>query len=163
MTASLYARQLRACRDMGAGLDGFLSLCGWGGPVTHRQFEAVASWLDDEWNRPSRGDHYAMQTAMEVRLCRKAFAGGSGEVSLKDFKIPFGPAQDSPREAHQGKPGLPPDWDDEKEAEFQRQKAEMDRAAAAGALGLKDIVHRRISKAEYEEIQRRAAEEAGGA
>lgn len=29
--------------------------------MTHKQFEAWQAWLQEEWNKPSRADHYAMR------------------------------------------------------------------------------------------------------
>lgn len=31
--------------------------------TTHRQYQVWMRWLSDEWNRPSRTDHYLMQLA----------------------------------------------------------------------------------------------------
>ena len=60
-------------------------LMGWDGPLTHRQFLAWQWWLAEEWNRPNRSDHYAMQTAsaMEGAL-------GGQQRQLTEWKIKFG-------------------------------------------------------------------------
>lgn len=33
----------------------------WPGPMTYRQFSVWQDWLDEQWNSPSRSDHYVMQ------------------------------------------------------------------------------------------------------
>jgi hypothetical protein len=55
-------------------------LMGWDGPMTHRQFAAWQWWLLEQWNQPSRSDHYAMQVAAVVDM--------SGEKD-RDYRIKF--------------------------------------------------------------------------
>jgi hypothetical protein len=57
--------------------------------LTHRQYAAWQAWLDEEWNRPSRSDHYQMQTAMVVA---QANAKSPKKVKFKHYKLDFGPA-----------------------------------------------------------------------
>lgn len=54
--------------------------------MTHRQYLGWLSWLEDEWNNPSRADHYAMQAAAETR---RQFRKNPAQVKLEDLKIPF--------------------------------------------------------------------------
>ena len=42
----------------------------------------------EEWNKPDRSDHYAMQIAMEVR---RVLHKNPANVQLDHMKIPFGP------------------------------------------------------------------------
>ena len=42
-------------------------MLGWEEPITHRQYEALSTWLSNEYNIPSRTDHYLMSVACEVR------------------------------------------------------------------------------------------------
>ena len=39
---------------------------GWPGPLTALQHLCHQEWLRQQWNRPSRADHYAMQIAREL-------------------------------------------------------------------------------------------------
>lgn len=57
---------------------------GWPGPMTHRQFLVWQVWLRMEWDRPSRSDAYAMQTAAEVR---RVLHSKPRTVQLKDFML----------------------------------------------------------------------------
>ncbi len=60
---------------------------GWPGPMTHRQYLVWQEWLNQEWNRPDRSDHYAMQVAKTVA---QSAAGRHGRgIKLNQFKIPF--------------------------------------------------------------------------
>lgn len=54
--------------------------------MTHRQFLVWHAWLRKEWDMPSRADHYAMQTAAEVR---RTALKDKNSVQLNQFKIPF--------------------------------------------------------------------------
>lgn len=65
---------------------------GWPGPATHRQFAAWQAWLAGELNRPSRADHYAMRTALEIRRLPAALFGGRCDAGLDEFRVTFGPA-----------------------------------------------------------------------
>ena len=51
---------------------------------THRELLAWNEWLDEQWNQPTRSDHYLMQIAQEVR---RSFAKKCPKFSA--FKIPF--------------------------------------------------------------------------
>lgn len=64
-------------------------LLGWEGPgavLTHRHFGAWQAWLQGEWNRPSRSDHYTAQVACEVR---RVLAKKPAAIRLKDFLLQF--------------------------------------------------------------------------
>lgn len=54
--------------------------------MTHRQFLAWCNWMQDEWNRPDRSDHYQMQTALEVR---RVLMDDKSSVQLNDMKVEF--------------------------------------------------------------------------
>lgn len=51
--------------------------------MTYREFLVWVDWLNEQWNRPSRTDHYLMQIAREV------FCVLRSRVSLDLFKLPF--------------------------------------------------------------------------
>ena len=53
---------------------------------THRQYLAWLAWLDDQWNKPDRRDHYLMQIACEVR---RGYVKKASAVKFDQFKIPF--------------------------------------------------------------------------
>lgn len=40
---------------------------GWSGPLTHKQYITWVAWLDHEWNRPNRSDHYIMELRCDVQ------------------------------------------------------------------------------------------------
>ena len=61
-------------------------IMGWSGPLTHRQFLLWRAWLDEQWNRPSRSDHYLMGVGCEVR---RANARNPAAVQLSHLKITF--------------------------------------------------------------------------
>jgi len=54
--------------------------------LTHRQYRTLAAWLDEQWNHPTRSDHYLMQIAQEVR---RVLAKDKREIKLEHFKLPF--------------------------------------------------------------------------
>ncbi len=76
--------ELRLCHELGKQLH---EIMGWPGPMTHRQFRVWKQWLSDEWNRPSRSDHYMMRAALETRL------GNAGkkarQVRMEHFTLKF--------------------------------------------------------------------------
>lgn len=53
---------------------------------THREHLGWLAWLDLQWNRPDRADHYQMQTACEVR---RVLAKDPNSIQPKQFNIPF--------------------------------------------------------------------------
>jgi hypothetical protein len=53
---------------------------------TFRQYEVWVAYMDDQWNRPNRGDHYLMQIAAEVR---RSYATKPNQVKDSKFKIEF--------------------------------------------------------------------------
>ncbi len=61
--------------------------------MTHRQHEAWQQFLEEEWNRPSRSDWYAMQAAWAV-----AGALGGSRARLEDFQLQFRRTTDVPKE-----------------------------------------------------------------
>lgn len=68
---------------------------GWPGPMTHRQFLVWSAWLDEQWNRPDRTDHYLMQVAAEVR---RGNAGKKArQVKMQHFLLEFKQVQKEKR------------------------------------------------------------------
>lgn len=59
---------------------------GWDGPMTARQYRAWQRFLLDDYNRPSRSDHYAMQVAAEVF---RTIAKEPQQVRREQFGIYF--------------------------------------------------------------------------
>ena len=59
---------------------------GYSGPMTHREYRTQRIWLDEQWNEPSRTDHYLIQIAAYVCyvLSKKS------KINLSDFKLTFG-------------------------------------------------------------------------
>lgn len=55
--------------------------------MTHRQFMAWQEWLEGEWNRPSRTDHYLMQIAFDVR---RANVKHPERVKFDHMRLEFG-------------------------------------------------------------------------
>lgn len=53
---------------------------------THRQHTTWVAWLDLEWDRPSRADHYAMQIA---RCVLQANAKKGARVKHDDMRLKF--------------------------------------------------------------------------
>ncbi len=60
---------------------------GWLGPMTDWQFRVWLAWLDMEWNRPSRTDHYLMRIAQR---CHQGWVKHPGEVDLDAERVEFG-------------------------------------------------------------------------
>lgn len=90
--------------------------------MTHRQFEAWKAWLEEDWNRPDRGDFYQMGTSAEVRRIAVGLGIVSGSrVSLDDLRLTF-----QPRERQET--ALTPDE--------LKQRQEWSRMAWCAALGV---------------------------
>jgi len=51
---------------------------------SYRDYLTWMAWLDEQWEMPSRTDHYLMQIAMEIR---REFV--KQPPRLEQFKIPF--------------------------------------------------------------------------
>lgn len=49
----------------------------------------LLAWMEDEWNEPSRTDHYLMRIAKEVVDSRPRRKGASKPPELDKYKIPF--------------------------------------------------------------------------
>jgi len=58
---------------------------GWCGPMTHRQFEVWQEWLNQQWNKPSRTDHYLLRIASYI-----------AEKDLEPIVFVTEPVKDSP-------------------------------------------------------------------
>lgn len=54
--------------------------------MTERELAGWVRWLDDEWNTPTRTDHYLMQIAQEVR---RVLRKNPNKIKLKQFAIEF--------------------------------------------------------------------------
>lgn len=60
--------------------------------MTHRQFRAWHAWLAEDMSRPSRADHYAMQTTAAVcNIGRGLGVLQNGVGELKELVISFAP------------------------------------------------------------------------
>jgi hypothetical protein len=53
---------------------------------THREYLLWNEYLDEQWEKPDRHDHYLMQIAMYVS---RQFGSSSGKLKLSSFKLPF--------------------------------------------------------------------------
>jgi hypothetical protein len=53
---------------------------------THRQYRTWMVWLENEWNNPSRNDHYLMQIIVEIR---RIFAKNPASVTMPQAKLKF--------------------------------------------------------------------------
>jgi hypothetical protein len=56
------------------------------GPMTHRMFLAWQAWLEMQWNKPTKTDHYLMQIAVEVR---RVLAKDPRKIKLDDARLEF--------------------------------------------------------------------------
>jgi hypothetical protein len=64
--------------------------------MTHREFITWQEWLQEEWNRPSRTDHYLMRIALEVA---SVLAKDPKSIKIGQFKLEFGkPDPENPDE-----------------------------------------------------------------
>lgn len=72
---------------------------GWPGPLTHRQYETWQAWLEQQWNEPSRTDHYLMSVAR--MMCWK------DPPPLDKFKINFRREEAKPIVDDEGLDGPP--------------------------------------------------------
>lgn len=94
--------------------------------MTHRQFRAWQAWLADDLNRPSRADHYAMQTT--AAICNFGKGLGvfqNGVADVKELVIPFGKAAvvlPNPDDDGEG----PPIVTREMIEKFERQRIKVD-------------------------------------
>lgn len=59
--------------------------------MTHRQFLAWQEWLDEDFNRPSRADHYAMATTVAVK---QVLNSKPGNITIKQQILKFAPVTD---------------------------------------------------------------------
>ena len=61
--------------------------------MTHRQFVLWGRWLEEQWDRPSRGDYYLMQVACQVA---RVLAKHPDKIKLEHFQLRFSdPASDT--------------------------------------------------------------------
>lgn len=52
--------------------------------VSHRDYKTWLAWEREQWNEPSRTDHYLMQIAQAVYATKSRTA-----MALDRFKVPF--------------------------------------------------------------------------
>lgn len=57
--------------------------------MDHVEFLVMFQWLQNQWNEPSRGDWYSMQTTAEIRAFRQSFSKHPKAINLRSFKLPF--------------------------------------------------------------------------
>lgn len=53
---------------------------------THRQFLVWDAWLEEQWNRPDRNDHYLMQIAVTIQ---RLLSKNPRSIKLGNFKLSF--------------------------------------------------------------------------
>ncbi len=51
-----------------------------------RQYRAALDWIQQQWNEPSRTDHYLMHLIAEVR---RSYVKEAGKVKASDMRIQF--------------------------------------------------------------------------
>lgn len=54
--------------------------------ITNREYRMRLKWLDEQWNKPDRHDHYIMAL---TRAVDRQYNDKRKERDLKDFKVPF--------------------------------------------------------------------------
>jgi len=55
---------------------------------THREYLAWLQWLENDYDIPSRADHYAMQIAQEIRrVAPSMFGGKPNDIKRGHFYI----------------------------------------------------------------------------
>ena len=74
---------------------------GWEGPITNRQLNAWTEWFQEEWNNPSRTDHYLMKIVAELEAARLP-KGRS--INADGLKINFTFGNEKPRKSKRPKP-----------------------------------------------------------
>ena len=100
---------------------------GWPGPMTHRQYLLWRVWSQEQWNRPSRSDHYLMAVARELRaLPHLVWGEQPPESTLDDLRVSF---------TFKSKDGSAED--DETEAELFKEQVEFNKCIVLGILGIK--------------------------
>ena len=66
--------------------------------MTYRQYIVWVAWQDAEWNRPSRADSYAMQTAASIERLIRLTAGQrisimtDEDIKASNMRLTFAPA-----------------------------------------------------------------------
>ena len=64
---------------------------------THRQYLAWLEFLEEEWNRPTKLEHYLMQIALQVASVLNAFSKKPKQLKLSQFKIEFKSSKTEPK------------------------------------------------------------------
>lgn len=102
---------------------------GWSGPMTYRQYLAWQAWIDMEWDRPSRSDWYAMQTAAEVQ---RGYLMNNhldpSQVREANMKLAF-------QRSRSAQATLSPDQEAAEEAQFQEWQMQLSKARALAMRG----------------------------
>jgi len=60
--------------------------------TTHRQYRTWLAWLDMQWNRPARSDHYLMRIAQALYQMPALLFGKRGDankVKLEEMRLKF--------------------------------------------------------------------------
>lgn len=101
------------------------------GRWSHREYRTRLAWLDEQWNRPDRTDHYLMQVAAEVRrvLYLLQVFGSKQQphrVELNDCKLKFVTTQETEPQA----PAIPA-------KQTVKEAARAAKAMVLGSLGIK--------------------------
>ena len=64
----------------------------WMQRISHREFETRLADLEEEWNRPSRSDHYLMLLAYEIQ---HVLAKKPPSLNFSHYRIKFGSSMPS--------------------------------------------------------------------
>ncbi len=112
-------------------------LLGWRGPMTHRQYVAWQEWLQQQWNEPTRSDHYLMQIAAETRRVNLAKAEDQKSVAIEMYEIDFKfkTKEESVKEEKKWQPF--PSWTKESIAKAQAAIAKANVMKIVNAAGVK--------------------------
>lgn len=71
---------------------------------TERELRVWLEWMDMQWNRPDRGDHYMMQAALEAMRGRMK---DPGKAALDDMRLRFVDMDAKPAAEEPMPPGCP--------------------------------------------------------
>jgi hypothetical protein len=57
--------------------------------LTHREYRMRLAWIDNQWNSPSRTDHYLMRICQLLDALLRKGSRGAKVKNLDGFKISF--------------------------------------------------------------------------
>lgn len=66
-------------------------------PLTHRQFLALSLFMEEEWNQPSRTDHYLMALRATIEAFAAGFSKNGKAPRFADMKLKFGKSDEAPK------------------------------------------------------------------